>query len=128
MAIDMDQELKRTTDLRGFRFGLHDFVAKLKGADALKKHNDAIEASYLKQGLLDKKTKELAIVVAGHAPLLVVVGHVQGVRAAPRASPFPIRRWIHPFASLPELRPGGHDSRASRRCIMGEAAPFHGDP
>lgn len=64
MAIDMEQELKRTTALRGFRFGLHDFVAQLKGADALKKHNDAIEASYLKKGLLDKKTKELAIIVA----------------------------------------------------------------
>ena len=60
MAIDMEQELKRTTALRGFRFGLHDFVAKLKGADALKKHNDAIEAGYLKKGLLDNKTKELA--------------------------------------------------------------------
>ena len=35
MAIDMEQELKRTTALRGFRFGLHDFVAQLKGADAL---------------------------------------------------------------------------------------------
>ena len=64
MAIDMEQELKRTTALRGFRFGLHDFVAKLKGADALKKHNDAIEAGYLKKGLLDDKTKELAIIVA----------------------------------------------------------------
>ena len=64
MAIDMEQELKRTTALRGFRFGLHDFVAQLKGADALKKHNDAIEAGYLKKGLLDQKTKELAIIVA----------------------------------------------------------------
>jgi alkylhydroperoxidase/carboxymuconolactone decarboxylase family protein YurZ len=64
MATDMKQELERTTALRGFRFGLHDFVAQLKGADALKKHNDAIEAGYLKKGLLDRKTKELAIVVA----------------------------------------------------------------
>jgi len=64
MAVDLEQELKRTTALRGFRFGLHDFVAKLKGAEALKKHNDRIEADYLKQGLLDRKTKELAIIVA----------------------------------------------------------------
>jgi 4-carboxymuconolactone decarboxylase len=64
MAVDLEQELKRTTALRGFRYGLHDFVARLKGADALKKHNDAIEASYLKKGSLDRKTKELAIVVA----------------------------------------------------------------
>jgi alkylhydroperoxidase/carboxymuconolactone decarboxylase family protein YurZ len=64
MPIDMEQELKRTTALRGFRFGLHDFVAKLKGVDALRKHNDSTEANYLKQGLLDRKTKELAIVTA----------------------------------------------------------------
>lgn len=64
MATDLEQELKRTTALRGFRFGIHEFVAKLKGADALKRHNDAIEAGYLKKGLLDNKTKELAIIVA----------------------------------------------------------------
>ncbi|HKA44953.1 MAG TPA: carboxymuconolactone decarboxylase family protein [Burkholderiales bacterium] len=62
MAVDLEQELKRTTALRGFRFGLHDFVAQLKGADALKKHNDATEANYLKKGLLDRKTKELVII------------------------------------------------------------------
>ena len=64
MAVDLEQELKRTTELRGFRFGLHDFVAQVHGADALKKHNDATEASYLKKGSIDRKTKELAIVVA----------------------------------------------------------------
>ena len=62
MAVDMQQELKRTTDLRGFRFGLHDFVAQLKGPEALKKHNDATEQNYLKKGLLDRKTKELVII------------------------------------------------------------------
>jgi alkylhydroperoxidase/carboxymuconolactone decarboxylase family protein YurZ len=64
MAVDLEQELKRTTALRGFRFGLHDFVAQVKGADELKKHNDATEASYLKKGSIDRKTKELAIIVA----------------------------------------------------------------
>jgi alkylhydroperoxidase/carboxymuconolactone decarboxylase family protein YurZ len=64
MAADMEQELKRTTAMRGFRYGLHDFVARIKGVDALKKHNDATEANYLKQSLLDRKTKELAIIVA----------------------------------------------------------------
>ena len=64
MAIDLEQELKRTTELRGFRYGLHDFVAQVKGVDALKKHNDETEAHYLKKGLIDRKTKELAIVVA----------------------------------------------------------------
>jgi alkylhydroperoxidase/carboxymuconolactone decarboxylase family protein YurZ len=64
MALDLEQELKRTTALRGFRFGLHDFVAQLNGVEALKKHNDATEANYLKKGLIDRKTKELAIIVA----------------------------------------------------------------
>ena len=62
MAVDLEQELKRTTALRGFRYGLHDFVAQVKGADALKKHNDATEANYLKKGLIDRKTKELVII------------------------------------------------------------------
>ena len=76
MALDLEQELKRTTALRGFRFGLHDFVAKLKGVDALKKHNDDTEARYLKKGLVDRKTKELAIVVACVA-LKDSVAHMQ---------------------------------------------------
>nr|AHZ45678.1 carboxymuconolactone decarboxylase [uncultured bacterium] len=64
MAVDLEQELKRTTELRGFRYGLHDFVAQVKGAEALKKHNDTTEAEYLKKGKIDRKTKELAIIVA----------------------------------------------------------------
>ena len=64
MASDMERELERTTELRGFRYGLHDFLAQVRGVDALKKHNDAIEANYLKKGLVDRKTKELLIVVA----------------------------------------------------------------
>lgn len=64
MATDLEQELKRTTALRGFRFGLHDFVAQVKGVEALKKHNDATQANYLKPGLIDRKTKELAIIAA----------------------------------------------------------------
>ena len=64
MPPDLDKELERTTALRGFRYGLHDFVGQLKGAEALKEHNDHTEANYLKPGLLDRKTKELLIVVA----------------------------------------------------------------
>ena len=64
MATEMERELERTTELRGFRYGLHDFLAQVRGVDALKKHNDAIEANYLKKGLVDRKTKELLIVVA----------------------------------------------------------------
>ena len=64
MSSDVERELERTTALRGFRYGLHDFVALYKGAEALKSHNDNTEANYLKEGLIDRKTKELAIVVA----------------------------------------------------------------
>src|SRR5688572_19858824 len=64
MSTDIERELERTTELRGFRYGLHDFVAHVRGVDALKKHNDRSEANYLKKGLLDRKTKELVIVAA----------------------------------------------------------------
>ncbi len=64
MPTDIEKELERTTQLRGFRYGLHDFVAHVRGAEALKKHNDRSEANYLKKGLLDRKTKELVIVAA----------------------------------------------------------------
>lgn len=64
MADDMERELERTTALRGFRYGLHDFLAQVRGVDVLKKHNDEMEATYLKKGLVDRKTKELLILVA----------------------------------------------------------------
>ena len=64
MSTDLDRELERTTALRGFRYGLHDFVGALGGAEALKRHNDHTEANYLKEGLVDRKTKELLIIVA----------------------------------------------------------------
>ena len=61
---DLQKELERTTALRGFRYGLHDFVAALGGVEALRRHNDNTEANYLKEKLLDRKTKELLIIVA----------------------------------------------------------------
>ena len=64
MSTDMERELERTTALRGFRYGLHDFVAQVGGVEALKSHNDNTEANYLKQGLVDRKTKELLVIVA----------------------------------------------------------------
>ena len=76
MSTDLERELERTTQLRGFRYGLHDFVGRVRGTGALKKHNDANKASYLKQGLLDRKTKELLIVVACVA-LKDTVPHIQ---------------------------------------------------
>ena len=64
MPTDIEKELERTTRLRGFRYGLHDFEALLWGAEYLKKHNDHTEANYLRKGLLDRKAKEMAIIVA----------------------------------------------------------------
>jgi len=61
MSTDKESELERVTRLRGFRFGLHDFLAELD-VDALKAVNDQVEANYLKESLLDRKTKELLII------------------------------------------------------------------
>ncbi|MBM3943333.1 MAG: carboxymuconolactone decarboxylase family protein [SAR202 cluster bacterium] len=61
---ELDKELERTTRIRGFRYGLHDFVGAVGGADALRRHNDNTERNYLKEAKIDRKTKELLIVVA----------------------------------------------------------------
>jgi hypothetical protein len=46
MSTDIERELERTTQMRGFRYGLHDFNATVRGVDALKKQNDNVEANY----------------------------------------------------------------------------------
>ena len=76
MSNDIERELERTTRLRGFRFGLHDFVAHVSGAEALKKINDHSEANYLKAGLLDRKTKEL-VTIAACVARQDMVSHIQ---------------------------------------------------
>ena len=63
MTTRKERELERVTRLRGFRYGLHDFLAELD-LNALKEVNDHVEATYLKEGMLDRKTKELLIIVA----------------------------------------------------------------
>ena len=63
MATDKAQELERVTRLRGFRYGLHDFLAEVD-LDALKKVNDHVESEYVNPSLLDRKTKELLILAA----------------------------------------------------------------
>lgn len=60
MPTDKDKELERVTRLRGFRYGLHDFLAEVD-LDALKNVNDHVEAEYVNKSLLDRKTKELLI-------------------------------------------------------------------
>ncbi|NQW22347.1 MAG: carboxymuconolactone decarboxylase family protein [SAR202 cluster bacterium] len=63
MPVDKEEELKRVTDLRGFRYGLHDFLAEVD-PDFLKAVNDTVESQYINTQILDRKTKELAIIVA----------------------------------------------------------------
>ncbi len=62
MTADKKTELARVTKLRGFRYGLHDFLAELD-VDALKAVNDHVETEYVRPSLLDRKTKELLIMV-----------------------------------------------------------------
>jgi len=64
MATEKESELERVTQLRGFRYGLHDLLAELD-VNALKAVNDRVEANYLyASSLLDRKTKELLVIVA----------------------------------------------------------------
>ena len=63
MTTEKEAELERVTRLRGFRYGLHDFLAELD-VNALKELNDHVEATYLNPSILDRKTKELLIMVA----------------------------------------------------------------
>ncbi len=63
MTTPKEKELERVTQLRGFRYGLHDFYAEYD-LDALKAVNDHVEATYINTTTLDRKTKELALVVA----------------------------------------------------------------
>ena len=72
---EKEAELERVTRLRGFRYGLHDFYAELD-MDALKAVNDHVEATYINPTTLDRKTKELAIMVACVAQQ-DLVSHIQ---------------------------------------------------
>ena len=63
MPVDKEAELSRVTNLRGFRYGLHDFLAEVD-PDFLKAVNDTVETQYINTQTLDRKTKEIAIIVA----------------------------------------------------------------
>ena len=68
-------ELERVVELRGFRYGLHDFYAEYD-LDALKAVNQHVADSYINTTSLDRKTKELALVVACVAQQ-DLVSHIQ---------------------------------------------------
>lgn len=62
-ANDKEAELERGTRLRGFRYGYHEFLAEVD-LEGLKKVNDWAESTYAtNDGLLDRKTKELLVIV-----------------------------------------------------------------
>ena len=61
MPVDKEAELSRVTNLRGFRYGLHDFLAEVD-PDFLKAVNDTVETQYINTQTLDRKTKENAII------------------------------------------------------------------
>ena len=61
MTIDKKALLKRIGDKRGFRFGIHDFLAQVN-PEYLSKRNEWIEYIYLTPKHLDRKTKELIII------------------------------------------------------------------
>src|SRR5262245_38628983 len=74
MATDLERELERTTQMRGFRYGLHDFIGRLKGADALKRLNDNSKSN--QKSLLDEKTKQL-LEIAALVALKDRISHIQ---------------------------------------------------
>ena len=86
MSNELEEELEKTTAARGFRFGMHDFLAAVGGVEALRRHNRGTEDHYLKQRLVDRKTKELAIVVAsvagGDAPVPFIQIHMHAAYKA----------------------------------------------
>lgn len=75
MTTEKEAELERVTRLRGFRYGLHDFLAEVD-LEALKALNDHVEATYISTTELDRKTKELSILV-GCIAQQDLVSHMQ---------------------------------------------------
>ena len=75
MTTEKETELERVTRLRGFRYGLHDFLAEVD-LEALKAVNDHMEATYIGTTELDRKTKELSILV-GCIAQQDLVSHMQ---------------------------------------------------
>jgi alkylhydroperoxidase/carboxymuconolactone decarboxylase family protein YurZ len=61
-------ELERTTRLRGFRYGLHDFEAEVD-LDGLRRRNDHVERNYTQPeaARLSRKVRELLIIAANVA-------------------------------------------------------------
>lgn len=112
MGTEKEAELERTTRMRNFRYGLHDFLAELD-LKQLKEQNDRVERNYLNHASkLDLKTKELLIVAAcvTHGDW---VSHMKAhMHAAHRAGASPeeilellylLKNWIGGLSMIPGL-------------------------
>jgi alkylhydroperoxidase/carboxymuconolactone decarboxylase family protein YurZ len=74
---ELQAELDRTLEMRGFRYGLHEFVAAVGGVEALREHNGRV--SYDKATYLDPMTKELirvAVQATGGYPHEIIMCHM----------------------------------------------------
>ena len=74
---ELRAELDRTLKMRGFRYGLHEFVAAVGGVEALREHNGRV--SYDKSTSLDPMTKELirvAVQATGLYPHEIIMCHM----------------------------------------------------
>jgi len=60
---EKEKMFKRVAQRRGFRFGIHDFLAEVY-PDLLPRINDYVEYTYLRDQLLDRKTRELCLIAA----------------------------------------------------------------
>ena len=98
MPTEKEEVLERVTELRGFRYGLHDFYAEYD-LEALKAVNQHVEDTYINTTTLDRKTKELALVIACVAKQ-DLVSHIQiHMHAANKAG-------ASPEEIMAALRPG----------------------
>lgn len=109
---DIEYELERTTRLRGFRYGIHEFLAAVD-LDGLRRTNDRMEREYTNKesSLIDRKTMELLIIAANVAQG-DVVSHLQiHLHAATRAGAtedelLEVLTFLMPWISLPRYAIG----------------------
>ena len=104
---EKEEELQRTTRLRGFRYGVHDFQAEVD-LDGLRRRNDSVEREYTGNptSLIDRKTKEL-LIIATNVAQGDIISHLQiHLHAAHKAGASPeeileMLFFLAPWMSLP---------------------------
>jgi alkylhydroperoxidase/carboxymuconolactone decarboxylase family protein YurZ len=120
-AAEKQAELERTTRLRGFRYGLHDFEAEVD-LDGLRRRNDHVERNYTQQpgALLSRKVREL-LIIATNVSQGDTVAHLQvHLHAARQAGASPeelleMLSLLEPWLSQPRHAQGLEAWRATFR-------------